>query len=399
MTPNAIKASKVYSIIPDSGDGDFTFTRATTATLNNDAGSIENVATNVPRLNYDTVGGCASLLLEPQRTNLVINSVWAGGAVPTGWSQFTTGGTLTSDISTKNPNVFALNVSGTASRNFISQTQAFTSGSIYAISFYVESVTTTAFLDTIIGTSVVTGNSTYLKNNISVNGATEAIVAGNTYTLIYAATSTSVVSTVRIGLGTNGNSTANFTISMPQMEIGVSNTASYSTSFIPTTTAAAVTRNADTFTRNSIYTNGLITSAGGTWFVELNNNISLIRDATSAGLTIDSSAGYFLNGFLIRNNFSGVATRLAIEIRTGGSVVSGGSYTTLTETVKIAIKWDGVNANVYVNGAIRLTNIPFTTKIMENLAGFAQDAPRYIKSMLLFPTPLTDTEMINLTTL
>jgi hypothetical protein len=351
---------------------------------------------NVPRLNYDVSGGCPSLLLEPQRTNLVINSVWAGGAVPTGWSQFTTGGTLTPTTSIKNPNVTALNFNGTASRNFISQTQAFTNGFIYAISFYVESVTTPAFLDTIIGTSVVTGNSTYLKNNISVNGATEAIVAGNTYTLIYAATSTSIVSTVRIGLGTSGNSTANFTISMPQMEIGVSNTASYSTSFIPTTTGS-VTRNADVFSRNNIYTNNLITSAGGTWFFELNNNLSLIRDASFSSLYIDTSSSGLTNGFSIKHTTGGSTLRLQIV-----KYISGASslfYQTLTNTVKIAIKWNGVTANIFVNGVKVVAATAFTTTNMEFLGCNGGDVPKYIKSMLLFPTPLTDTECINLTTL
>ena len=318
LTPNAIKSNKVYSIIPSNGNGDLTFTRDTVATQINSLGNVENVLTTIPRLNYDSVGGCPSLLLEPQRMNRLLNSAVV-----------------------------------------VTQTIA-TTGVACTVSFY--GTGTIVFSGPYVGTLVGTG-------------------ANNRVSLTFTPTTGSLVLTVT-GSVTKG-----------QLETGA-----YASSYIPTTTIP-LTRNADTFTRNNIYTNGLITSAGGTWFVELNNNLSLIRDATSAGLTIDSSAGYFFNGFLIRNNFNGVATRLAIEIRTSGSVVSGGSYTTLTETVKIAIKWDGVNANVYVNGSIRLTNIPFTTKIMENLAGFAQDAPRYIKSMLLFPTPLTDTECINLTTI
>jgi hypothetical protein len=349
---------------------------------------------NVPRLNYDVAGGCPSLLLEPQRTNLVINSVWAGGAVPTGWSQFTTGGTLTPTTSIKNPNVTAFNFAGTASRNFISQTQTFTNGYIYAISFYVESVTTTAFLDTIIGTTVVTGSSTYLKNNVTVTASTEAIAAGNTYTLIYAATSTSVVSTFRIGLGTNGNSTANFTISMPQMEIGASNTASYSTSFIPTTTGA-LTRNADVFSRNNIFSNNLITSAGGTWFFELNNNLSLIRDASSSSLYIDTSSSGVTNGFSIKHTTGGSTLRLQIVKYIIGA--SSLFYQTLTNTVKIAIKWNGVTADIFVNGSKVISATAFTTTNMEFLGGNGGDVPKYIKSILLFPTPLTDAECIALT--
>jgi hypothetical protein len=74
LTPNAIKSNKVYSIIPSNGNGDFTFTRDTAATQINSLGNVENVLTTIPRLNYDSVGGCPSLLLEPQRMNRLLNS-------------------------------------------------------------------------------------------------------------------------------------------------------------------------------------------------------------------------------------------------------------------------------------------------------------------------------------
>lgn len=347
---------------------------------------------NVPRLNYDSVGGCPSLLLEPQRTNLLLNSVWAGGAIPTSWSQFTTGGTFTPTTSIKNPNVTAYNFSGTASRNFISQTQTFTNGYIYAISFYVESVTTTAFLDTIIGTSVVTGNSTYLKNNVAVNGSTEAIAAGNTYTLIFSAT-TSITGSTRIGLGTNGNSTANFTLSMPQMEIGASNAASYRTSYIPTTTSA-VTRNQDIFSRNNIYTNGLITSAGGTWFIELNNNLAYIRDTFASGIYLDTTNGGFVNGFSIRNVGTTSQTLSIVKYVSGAPTIL---VNPTSNIVKIAIKWNGTTADMFVNGVKQVSATAFTSTAMEFLNANATDVPKYIKSTMLFPTPLTDVECIALT--
>lgn len=72
LTPNAVKASKLYSIIPSNGNGDMTVVRATTATRVNSSGLIESVAANVSRLNYD--GSCPSILVEPQRTNRLLNS-------------------------------------------------------------------------------------------------------------------------------------------------------------------------------------------------------------------------------------------------------------------------------------------------------------------------------------
>jgi hypothetical protein len=75
LIPSGYKASKVYSVLPTDGTGDFTFTRSGNATRVNSDGLIELVSTNVPRLNYPlidgVVNGCPSLLLEPQRINLV----------------------------------------------------------------------------------------------------------------------------------------------------------------------------------------------------------------------------------------------------------------------------------------------------------------------------------------
>jgi hypothetical protein len=71
VTPNGYKAGTLYSIKPTSGAGDMTVVRATTATRVNSAGLIESMANNVPRLDYLNAS-CPSLLVEPQRTNLVL---------------------------------------------------------------------------------------------------------------------------------------------------------------------------------------------------------------------------------------------------------------------------------------------------------------------------------------
>jgi len=67
--------TKVYSVLPSDGDGDFAFTRATAGTRINSLGLIEEVDSGKNRLNYDLldgkVYGCPHLLLEPARTNLL----------------------------------------------------------------------------------------------------------------------------------------------------------------------------------------------------------------------------------------------------------------------------------------------------------------------------------------
>jgi hypothetical protein len=78
LIPSGTKASKLYSVLPANGDGDFTHSRGSTATRVNKDGFIESVATNVPRLDYPLIDGevqdCPALLLEPSRTNLVLRS-------------------------------------------------------------------------------------------------------------------------------------------------------------------------------------------------------------------------------------------------------------------------------------------------------------------------------------
>tara|TARA_R110000796_G_C14505210_1_gene429321 strand:- start:380 stop:1342 length:963 start_codon:yes stop_codon:yes gene_type:complete len=73
LIPSAYKVSGLASVLPMDGTGDFTHTRSTTATRINSSGAIETMAINVPRIDH-TDGGCPILLLEPQSTNLYLNS-------------------------------------------------------------------------------------------------------------------------------------------------------------------------------------------------------------------------------------------------------------------------------------------------------------------------------------
>jgi hypothetical protein len=69
LIPSAYKSGKVSSVLPFGGAGDFTFTRAGEKTRINKSQEIEVLATGVPSIDY-TGGGCPSLLLEPQQTQL-----------------------------------------------------------------------------------------------------------------------------------------------------------------------------------------------------------------------------------------------------------------------------------------------------------------------------------------
>ena len=95
ITPNAVKAGKLYSVIPSGGTGDCTVVRNTTATRVNSSGLIVSVAENVPRISYLTSGGIPFILDEPQRTNLVTfstdvsDSAWSKGSAVVTFNQGT----------------------------------------------------------------------------------------------------------------------------------------------------------------------------------------------------------------------------------------------------------------------------------------------------------------------
>ena len=89
----ASQGTKLYSVLPADGVGDFTFSRNSAATRINKDGLIETVASGVSRLNYPlidgVVNGCPSHLLEPSRLQLIQyseefdNSYWSSARIET----------------------------------------------------------------------------------------------------------------------------------------------------------------------------------------------------------------------------------------------------------------------------------------------------------------------------
>jgi hypothetical protein len=172
------------------------------------------------------------------------------------------------------------------------------------------------------------------------------------------------------------------------MELGA-----YATTFIPTTTAA-VTRILDGFTRNNIFTNGLITAAGGTWFVDLSNNLSYSTSVFSA-IGIGNTTALTTNSIILFQLSSG-GERVRIAKYIAGTPTT--LHTTTTSNAKIAIKWNGTTADVFVNGVKVVSGTAFTPTNMENLNAPNVGMPFQFNQLALFPTPLTDAQCIQLTT-
>jgi hypothetical protein len=354
---------------------------------------------NVPRLNYDVAGGCPSILLEPQRTNLFLNSVWAGGgSVPTSWSSGVPTGTATPVTSIKNPNVTAYRFVASTQRIEFSQNISLVLNSVTCLSVYVESITTAITVNNMLRLSAGTGTgiSVFLKNNVVINGITN-IEAGNTYSLQFTCTLADIFS-VRVGAGSIGNVTGDITLSMPQIELG-----SYATSYIPTTTSI-VTRNLDDITKTGVSTD-ILNPSEGTFYVEIS---ALSNDLTPRIISLSDGTDY--NSISIQ--FSSVSNIIRLDTygQTGvGTFANYRSTVTVADTTtfhKCLIKWGAEGKFGYVNGvkytlglaAGTGTGIPTALNRIEFKQYYGGNAfYGKCKGMQIYKTALTDAECTNLT--
>jgi hypothetical protein len=366
---------------------------------------------NRPRVDF-SLGGCPNLLLEPQRTNLSLfseqfdNAWWLKTASITANSTISPSGIQNADTFTDSSAVSYLDVRTSAI--------TITANATYTASFFIKK--TTGALTNYAGVGfILTGTVQRTDFGIintttgqvvrdaasSINVATYSSQSYNDYWRVIVTftdnqSNTNCSMYLYPAISTNGTSISPTAQGSnifwgAQFELGA-----YSTSYIPTT-SASVTRNSDVISRSNIFTNGYITSAGGTWFIDLRNNLSLIRDVFSWGINLSTLSTGGENGFSIRLNGNSISQRLSIN-----KLISNTEtflLTTTANTSKIAIKWNGTTSDVFVNGVKVVTATAFTITNMQFLNLFAGDVPKYINSMSLYPTPLSDTELINLTTL
>lgn len=332
---------------------------------------------DIARVDYST--GSPALLVEPGRTNLAFYSQEFSNIY---WGSNFTSITknLLSPSGIVNADTFVNNVG--ANRSIVRGISV-VSGNTYVLSFWIKKISgafvnSTAIQLSSFGTAVASQTYTDIGTTLTTDWVR--------YTHTFTATSTN---TVFVQLISNEINTIG--VWGAQLEAGV-----YATSYIPTTTAS-VTRNADVITRNNIYTNGFITASGGTWFVDIKNNIDLIRNGSSGGIFINTgTVALGGTGFLFRNPTSSSQKISIIKYISG---TPSTLYDTLTTDVKAAIKWNGTTADVFVNGVKVVTATAFTTTAMENLIADGNNRNLNISTMLLAATPLSDAECIQLTTI
>jgi len=189
MIPSGYKAEKIYSVLPTDGNADLDFARNSKATRINEQGLIEEMAVNVPILDYSD-GTCPSLKLQPQSTNLITysesfgNSYWTkngasieGDASTAGVEEVVNGDFATdtdwikgADWTISGGKASASIPSG--SSNF-SQNGVLESGKFYTLTFTISDYVT-GFIKPLFGGTTssgdsvpTSGNGTYTYQNLS----------------------------------------------------------------------------------------------------------------------------------------------------------------------------------------------------------------------------------------
>jgi hypothetical protein len=322
---------------------------------------------DVPRIDY-SLGGCPNILLEPQRTNLALYSQEFDNASWTKVDATITANTTISPSGVQDADT--VSITGSTSRVIAPNTL---SAGTYTVSIWVK---------------ILSGSGT-TRFNLTLDGVnTSSVFSPTNEWQRFTYTFTAVTSATLIAFRAQ-TFVGNVAIWGAQIETGA-----YATSYIPTT-SASVTRNADVMMRSNVFTNNLITASGGTWFLDLKNTIPYVRINANFLFLSTINNGFGGDGFLIYNN------AITIKRPTLGKFVSGvfSDLTTLSSNnSKLAIKWNGTTADIFENGVKVVSATSFTGTAMQFMSNQSLPIPFYINSIMLFPTPLSDAECIQLTT-
>jgi hypothetical protein len=368
---------------------------------------------DVPRLDYRNADGslnsCPRLLLEPQRTNLLLhsedftNAVWSGNIVKTANQTTAPSGQITADLISGNGVL--------TNQDIIQGTISVTSGLIYthtiyakkntnnfiqlgggAISFGANYFANFNLNDGTIGTvgSAVTRSSIQSAGDgwyrCSISGPAIATTNSNPFVLW-------LVSSATASRAELWSTTSSVFLWGAQLEAGA-----YATTYIPTTTAA-VTRVADVSTKTGV--SSLIGQTAGTIYGEFNvGNFS-----TDTRVFIILSNGTTSN--LVAALLSGTDF-IARTRANSGSVVNVTKNSLTSGTHKFALSYAASDLTLYLDGVFVGQNtsasVAFSAAINEitvgkDIGAGALQLSGGVAQAAIFPTRLTNAQLAEITTL
>ena len=361
-------------------------------------------ASNIPRLDY-TNGSCPSILVEPQRTNLALrseefdNATWTTNGLNVTVSP---NATTAPDGSNSADAIFTTNSVGV---HYIQQrTGTATAGTTYTMSVYVKKLgyDYCQILTSNTGTGI--GVFRFSTKTLTIDGPQVVANSGKVTEMAdgWFRIQISILPLSSAGWRwwiqcLNDSAQESFTGDVTkglyvwgfQFETGAN-----ATSYIPTT-SASVTRNSDGLSKANVYTNGWVSSTGGTFFVDLKNNVPQIRASAYPVLFLSSNtSGTGTN--TIGLGAKTTSSRLFVYYIKNGTFVE--SVTTTADNAKIAIAWTPTTMKIFQNGVLltSITGITWDITTLQNLGEISQVVLN-INSMALYPTALTDAQLELLT--
>jgi len=367
---------------------------------------------NIPRLDYSG-GGCPSILVEGQRTNLALwsedfsNAYWTKQAIT-----LTANNTEAPDGNTTAALISANTTNG--EHNVYSNLITITPNVDYTCSYFVKKGTGRYIAVAIYYNGVTTGFGAYATYDLSTNTLVASGAPKGTFTGTKIETFAN--GWVKISVTGKGNSAGarvdidirNAANLVPQVFFTGANETFYiwgaqleagsnATSYIPTI-ASTVTRNADVISKTGI--SDLIGQTEGTIFVDIDllSNNSRFFSISELLFNLDSirMEYYYPKLYFIamKNNTNPF------------NIVSSMDYT-IGNQYKLCLKYSSSSIKVFINGILDTEisgsyTIPTSSIIAINqLYGFSSESfqKNNFNSVQLYKTALTDEQCINLTTL
>jgi hypothetical protein len=335
---------------------------------------------NIPRIDY-SLGGCPSILLEPQRTNVWLNSDdFNAGTISSNLITYTANTTeTTAPNGTNTADKFEVTTSGGDARRRFTRTIAIQN---FSLSLYVKGAAGQKFQLFLARDSFAE-----LKDiNTTLNGEWQRIVLNDSFST----TSSTVVMGVEFGF-TSDDSVAGqiYYLWGAQLEAG-----SYATSYIPTTTAS-VTRNQDVCSKTGI--SSLIGQTEGTIFFDANFDDS---DTVNFSISDGTSSNYVL---IDTTSARSVFARVQQGGVTQAQISTTSSFYSVGERLKCAIAYKSNDFAFYINGTSIGTDnsgsVPTLDQLRFSRWNGALAATQRINQTILFPTRLTNDQLEQLTTI
>ena len=362
----------------------------------------EGITDDVPRVDYSG-GGCPSLLLEGQRSNLAVYSEYIGSAWnPYGNISIATNA-ATSPEGVQNATEISAASTTTASIG-IQDGFAVTANTDYTISFFAKKGDF-RYIQLFHGGSQVTSNP---RTNFDIQEGVVAYEESGVVTAIvedygngwYRCTATmealltnlqayiAVVPNADAARGESISATAgeNYYIYGIQIEEG-----SYVSSYLPTY-GTSTTRVADSCSKTGI--SSLLNPSEGAVFLEIN---TFDNGTTSKVFTIGDGTGNRIQVFYyedsIRLNFTSGGTSYAYFNH---------ALTDVNDIIKVAVSYANNDIRMYVNGVLTNSDTSATMPSTLSYARFDNGSGGSlfygnIKQSLIFPTALTNTQLQELT--